>query len=116
MTGAGTQTVAFDSRQSERLPVLLLADCRKPSGFRGTVDVMDLTNKGCRIRHRGINLERHQRVTLRMEGLEVLVCVVRWVSGDSAGIEFGRPLHPAVVLFIQQMHPPTQAELSDSKI
>ena len=59
------------------------------------ISVHDLSPHGCKVEF----VDRpalHERVWLKFDGLEVLEGAVCWVSGSDAGVEFEKPIHPAV--------------------
>lgn len=62
-------------------------------GYRTAIH--DLSCAGCRLEF----VERpriEESLWIKFEGLEALESIVRWVEGDSAGVEFVKPLHEAV--------------------
>lgn len=44
------------------------------------------------------------RVVIRPQALEGLTGIIRWISGDCAGVEFDRPLHGPVVDHLVRLH------------
>lgn len=59
------------------------------------VRVYDASPHGCRIEF----IERpslQERVWVRFQGLEAIEAQVCWVDGFVAGVEFVKPIHPAV--------------------
>ena len=68
---------------------------RRRGRHKFTMRVFDLSKEGCKLEF----LEKPQigeTVWLKFEGLEVLQGRVRWMDVNIAGVEFVRPLHPAV--------------------
>ena len=60
------------------------------------VRVYDASPHGCRIEF----VERpslKERVWVRFEGLEAIEAQVCWIDGVVAGVEFLKPIHPAVL-------------------
>lgn len=84
-------------RRTNRHALVLPARCRSRSGFLDRVVISDISEGGCRIDSLGLILGVGDMVVVRPEGLEGLCGVIRWIKGHSAGIEFERPLYPAVV-------------------
>ena len=84
-------------RRSERLPVVILARCRTRSGFADQVVIHDLLREGCRIESLAITVHAGDPVVVTSAMLEGQCGTVRWVSGNSAGIEFAAPLYGPVV-------------------
>jgi hypothetical protein len=100
-------------RRCDRRPIVLPARCRSRTGFVNHVVITDLSPDGCRIESRGLTLVADDLVTLRPEGLESLVGVVRWRGNRQAGIEFEQPLYLPVVEHLARLHasflpPPSQ--------
>lgn len=62
-------------------------------GFQ--VQVFDASTHGCQIAY-GERPAVDEVVRIRLEGLQPLDARVRWIDGERAGLEFGRPIHPAV--------------------
>ncbi len=59
------------------------------------VNVRDVSEYGCKVEF----VERptlDETVWVRFEGLEALEALVCWIDGSAAGLEFQRPMHPAV--------------------
>ncbi|MBC2670672.1 PilZ domain-containing protein [Novosphingobium piscinae] len=77
------------------------ARCRMVSGFVEDVVIRDISAEGCRIMSLALNLRPGTRVVVRPAGMEGLCGTVRWSGHNEAGIEFERPLHPAVA---EHMH------------
>ena len=59
------------------------------------VQIDDVSEEGCRIEF----VDRpnlNERVWVKFQGLTAIEGSVAWVKDHSAGIEFDRPIHPAV--------------------
>ncbi|GAM05032.1 MULTISPECIES: PilZ domain-containing protein [Novosphingobium] len=84
-------------RRSVRKPVSMTVQCRTHSGLRDTGEIYDLSPEGCCIQITGMFFKVGGRIVLRPAGLEAFSGVVRWISGDFAGVEFDRPLYGPVV-------------------
>ena len=91
----GTNSHAF--RSSERLPVVILARCRTRSGFADQLVIRDISREGCRVESLAITVHAGDPVVVTPSMLEGLCGTVRWVEGNSAGIEFATPLYGPVV-------------------
>ena len=62
-------------------------------GFR--VRAFDLSPEGCKIEF--IELPAlGERVWIKFGGLDAVEAVVRWIDGHIGGLEFVRPLYPAI--------------------
>ena len=84
-----------EHRRSERVPLSALVRLRKRGAPSYQVRIFDLSPHGCRLEF----IERpmlEQQVTVKFEGLEGLEATVCWFDSFSAGVEFRKPLHPAV--------------------
>lgn len=79
--------------------------CRTQSGLRDNGEISDISTEGCCVRMRGIYFRVGTRVVLRPQGMEGITGIVRWVSGDLAGVEFDRPIYPPIVDHIAAAHP-----------
>lgn len=72
------------------------------------VTVNNLSCYGCMLSMKRHVLKLGQIVMVRLESLEGFQAVVRWTREDSAGVEFLRPLHPAVVDHQARHNPPAE--------
>jgi len=82
-------------RKSLRVGIEAMVKLRRRGHHNFTVQVFDLSREGCKLEF----LERPQldeTVWVKFEGLELLEATVCWVEGLCAGVEFARPIHPAV--------------------
>ncbi|MEO7411285.1 MAG: PilZ domain-containing protein, partial [Sphingomicrobium sp.] len=87
--------VAKVPRRALRFPADSQVSLRRLSNLKFHVKVRDISPDGCRIDL----VERPavgETLHLKFEGLDVLECTVRWVDGYIAGLEYARPIHPAV--------------------
>lgn len=66
-------------------------------GVALTVMMVDISPSGCLVQVKYQGLKAGDIVSIRPETFEVIPGVVRWSSGDKAGIEFETPLHSSVV-------------------
>ena len=69
------------------------------------VKIHDVSTHGCRVEF--IDRPRlDEKVWLKFDGLEALSANVCWVEGPDAGVEFERPIHPAVFdLLLKRLDP-----------
>lgn len=82
-------------RKGLRVSIEAMVKLRRRGRHNFMVQVFDLSIEGCKLEF----LEAPQlgeTVWLKFEGLEGLEATVRWVDANIAGVEFVRPLHPAV--------------------
>ena len=81
-------------RRGERLPVRTAAQCRR-GGLRETVEVLDLSPGGARVRAVA-PLRTGFAIWIRLSGIAPLEARVVWTRDFESGCEFAHPLHPAV--------------------
>lgn len=82
-------------RRSARTSVRVAVEVRQPGNPKYRVLVHDLSSHGCKLDL----VERpklDQTILIKFIGLEPLESLVCWVDGFTAGVEFKKPLHPAV--------------------
>ena len=82
-------------RKSERVEIAAMARLRRRGHHNFTVKAYDLSPEGCKLEF----LERpelEETVWVKFDGLELLQARVCWIEDLKVGIEFVRPLHPAV--------------------
>ena len=92
------------TRRSQRQPVLLTAQCRTQSGLRDKGRISDISSEGCCISTDSLVFRVGARVVIRPDGMEGLTGVVRWISGDLAGVEFDSPLYGPIVDHLAAHH------------
>ena len=84
-----------ERRRGDRVPLDAAVDFRRAKEHRHEVRLHDLTAHGCRVAlPESVNYR--QMVWVSLPGLETLQSTVRWTSEWVAGVEFERPMHPAV--------------------
>ena len=91
----------YQARQSERISVVAKLLIRRPGRVSYGVTVYDVSRFGARCEF----VERpaiSDRVWLKFDNLEAHASTVRWVEGSTMGLEFARPLHPAVFELLLQ--------------
>jgi hypothetical protein len=82
-------------RRSVRLRIQGEVQLRRSGQHNYIVHIFDLSREGCRIEF----VERprlDETVWVKFDGLEALEATVCWVDGFCIGVEFLRPIHPAV--------------------
>lgn len=92
-----------DNRRELRVPTALAGSVRLFLGASEPVQVVDVSNRGCRLR--GIVLQAAQRVWLRIGTLETLVGTVAWCDDDEVGIRFEQRLSPDVIALLSGTTP-----------
>jgi hypothetical protein len=90
-------------RRSERVSLGAEIELRRTGTIKHHVTVRDCSPEGC-----CINLVDRvgldEVIWVKLPGLESLEAYVCWTKGFVAGLEFARPLHPAVFQMLLQRH------------
>ena len=103
-----------ERRGSLRVPTRISAVAKTAHGQRHTLHISDLSVGGCAISVAGTHpLKPGTTYGLKINGLETLGSTTAWTAGQSAGLEFERPLHPAVADHIAALNPPVPSEELD---
>ena len=93
--------MADHGRKAERIPLIADIDFRRTGEHRWRVNVLDISREGCRL-ELPVRVKIDDMIWVTVPGLEAIqgkVCRVKeWV----AGIEFTRPLYPAVFDMIER--------------
>jgi hypothetical protein len=86
-------------RSSERRPMRLTVKSlvRSRQIF---VDLLDISEGGCKIRAKPGFAELGDRVTMKVNGINAPLGVIAWVDGGLAGVAFEGTMHPAVLDFL----------------
>lgn len=82
-------------RVNQRIATGAMVTFRRVGHSKFRVDVNDVSPRGCRVE----TVERPavgEQVLIKFDGLEPIESRVRWVDGHQSGVEFDRPIHPAV--------------------
>jgi len=88
-------------RRAERVPLHADIDFRRTGEHRWRVNIMDLSPEGCRVEV-PVRVQPEDVIWITFPGLEALQGKVCWVKEWVAGVEFDRPLHPAVFDMVEQ--------------
>lgn len=84
-----------NKRVMRRSEIRMRCPCRTIDGVPLELELLDLSERGCRGRAIGFPLQFGQAMRLFPEGCDAFTATVRRVDGDSVGIEFDRELpHP----------------------
>ena len=81
--------------RGERVPVSASVSARRQGKLNHKVSVLDASPGGCKIEFIDCPMIG-DRVWIKFDGLESMEAQVRWIDGASAGLQFARPIHPAV--------------------
>lgn len=96
LTGELTTRVPARERRARRTKVSLDAGLRQRGASGVTVEMLDLSTHGFRVRTH-LLLEPGADIWLKLPGLEALHAHVAWAEGTELGCAFAQPLHPAVL-------------------
>jgi len=86
----------LERRTGARTATQMKAGFRLLGASAWRVDVLDLCDSGCAVMP-AFYAKAGETVWIRFPGLESWEARIRWVAGERAGLEFARPLHPAVL-------------------
>jgi hypothetical protein len=86
-------------RASERRPmrVTVKSRVRARAVF---VDLLDISEGGCKIRGKAGFAEIGDRVTMRVGGIHAPLGLIAWIDGGIAGVAFEGAMHPAVIDYL----------------
>ena len=82
-------------RKSARVPLKAEVQLRRSGQSPYLVNVHDISPEGCRLEF----VERprlDETVWVKFDHLDAIEAIVCWLKGPDVGIEFARPIHPAV--------------------
>lgn len=83
------------ARQSPRVSLTAEVTLRRAGQINYAVRLYDLSPHGCKVEF----VQRpslNESVWVKIDGLEALAASVCWVRPPEAGLEFHKPIHPAV--------------------
>jgi hypothetical protein len=83
-------------RSSERRPLSLMVKSRVRSRVV-FVDLIDISEGGCKIRGKSGFATIGDRVTMKVAGVNAPLGTIAWVEGPFAGVAFEGAMHPAVL-------------------
>jgi hypothetical protein len=86
-------------RASDRRPMHLTVKSRVRSRVI-FVDLLDLSEGGCKIRAKPGFAEVGDRVTMKVAGINAPLGSIAWVDGGVAGVAFEGAMHPAVIDYL----------------
>lgn len=68
------------------------------------VELLDISEGGCKIRAKPGFGEVGDRVTMKVNGINAPLGCIAWTEGGVAGVAFEGSMHPAVVDFLCTQH------------
>jgi hypothetical protein len=86
----------LERRALDRRRVFLSGTLRVAGRPARSVKILDLSTGGCALEPGG-SLKTHQLIWVRLPGLESWESSVAWMKDSRVGVQFKRPLHPAVL-------------------
>ncbi len=98
-------TSLADRRRAPRSATTITGVAKTGQGARHALEITDLSIGGCAVRATGHPLAIGSAYGLKINGLETLGSRATWIAGQSAGLEFENPLHPAVADHFALLHP-----------
>ena len=82
-------------RKSARVPLKAEVQLRRSGNHHYMVNVYDISPQGCRIEF--VDRPRLDEIVwVKFEGLDGIESTICWLKGPEAGVEFVRPISPAV--------------------
>lgn len=95
-----------DRRSSPRFDARIDGRLKCSRGSRNAVAITDISVDGCAVAIGPQGVAEGRGYGIKIGGLETLGAELRWVGGREAGLQFDRPLHPAVLDHIVRENPP----------
>jgi hypothetical protein len=86
-------------RSSERRPMSMTVKSRVSSRVV-FVDLVDISEGGCKLRGKLGFAELGDRVAMKVGGINAPLGTIAWVDGIFAGVAFEGAMHPAVLDFL----------------
>lgn len=86
-------------RASDRRPMSITVKSRVRARVV-FVDLLDLSEGGCKIRGKSGFAEVGDRVTMKVNGIHAPLGSIAWVEGPIAGVAFEGAMHPAVIDYL----------------
>ena len=103
----------LDRRIAPRFGANIDGRLRCSRGSRRSIEITDISVGGCAVSLGPLDVAQGRGYAIKFSGLETLGAELRWNAGGGAGLEFDRPLHPAVVDHIVRTNSPDLAEDTD---
>jgi hypothetical protein len=83
-------------RASDRRPLSLMVKSRVSTRVV-FVDLLDISEGGCKIRGKPGFAAIGDRVTMKVAGINAPLGTIAWIEGPMAGVAFEGTMHPAVL-------------------
>jgi hypothetical protein len=98
----------MDRRRSERIELATDIEFRRKREAHYTIRMHDLTPHGCKIAPPE-RVDAGELVWVQLPSLQSLSSRVKWTGDWQSGIEFDRPMHPAVFAMLSARLAPSEA-------
>lgn len=86
-------------RAAERKPLSLMVKSRVRSRLV-FVDLIDISEGGCKIRGTAGFGNVGDRVVMKVNGINAPMGTIAWIEGKTAGVAFEGQMHPAVIDYL----------------
>jgi len=97
------------TRASQRRPMGLTVKSRVRSRVV-YVELVDLSEGGCKIRAKPGFAQVGDRVTMKVAGINAPLGSIAWVDGGLAGVAFEGTMHPAVIDYLCSQQQPREPD------
>ena len=97
------------TRRTERTEISVTGRYRRGTGAARDVEILDLTEEGCRFFDRFGRLPEGTEISLRIGPIGPLLATVRWRSEGKVGVQFEQPLYGPVFEHIRDQIAASQA-------
>ena len=94
-----------DRRAAQRFDARIDGRLNCSQGTRRSIEITDISIGGCSVVIGSQYAAGGRGYAIKIDGLETLGAEIRWIAGEGAGLQFERPLHPAVLDHIVQANP-----------
>lgn len=91
-------------RSEPRHPLAMPAQCRT-SVLRVFLQVVDLSESGCRIAVGNTHFSPGQKLVLKPAQMESLLGEIKWCDGQFAGVQFDRKIYGPIVEHLCRSNP-----------
>ena len=88
-------------RRAERVSLRADIDFRRTGERRWRVNILDFSPQGCRV-ELPVRVASEDTIWISLPGVEALQGRICWVKDWVAGVEFDRPMHPAVFDMVKE--------------
>lgn len=102
-------------RSSDRRPMHITVKSRVRSRLL-FVDLIDLSEGGCKIRGKAGFAEVGDLVTIKVAGINAPLGSIAWIEGGVAGVAFEGAMHPAVIDHLCEGGSPAEEGLRQRRV